>query len=401
MKRFILFLNLFMLYSFGLLSNDQPVVLVVGTRPEAIKVIPVYKALKEANIPAFLCCTGQHMELVDEILTLFQVEAGANFSIMKQGQDLTYLTETVLNKTTALLKDIKPSLVVVQGDTTSAMAAALAAFYCKIPVAHIEAGLRTHNIYAPFPEEMNRQLITRLSSLHFTPTAFASSQLKLEGVADDKIYETGNTVVDALYMIRDKIEKKEILPSQKIDKIIQDLKANGQSIFLLTAHRRESLQSGMEEAMRAIYSYLKTHPNMTIVYPIHPNPLIAEILKKTNLDSLPNLILLPPLCYNDMVYLLLQCKGVLTDSGGIQEEAVSLNKPTLVLRNETDRPEGLQKGLAQLVGTDPDLISKGIESILYPSSDQLDDQGVSPYGDGYASQRIKHIIQQFLSNPSL
>lgn len=395
-----LFLFVLFLSSFFLFGEERPILIVIGTRPEAIKMIPVYEALKKENLPVLLCSTGQHIELVNEVLSVFKTKADYSFNIMKPGQDLAYVTESTLNKTTALLKELNPSLVIVQGDTTSAMAAALAAFYCKIPVAHIEAGLRTHNIYAPFPEELNRQVIARIASLHFTPTGLASDHLKSEGVPIQNIYETGNTVVDALYLIKKKILEEEIIPSSAISAVVENLKAQRKPYMILTAHRRESLESGMEEAMTAIYTYLNEHPELTVVYPVHPNPLIREILQKTKLASLSNLVILPPLHYHDFVYLLLNCKAVLTDSGGIQEEAVSLQKPTLVLRNETDRPEGMQGGIARLVGTNAHLIYQGIDDVLSLPLNFEDGSFVSPYGDGHASERIAQKIRCFLTiNP--
>lgn len=399
MKKLFIAIQLIFLFT-TLTANERPVLLIIGTRPEAIKVLPVYHALKKINIPTELCCTGQHIDMVNEILDLLHITPDYAFNIMKPGQDLAYVTEATLNKTSALLKTLNPSLVLVQGDTTSAMSAALAAYYNKIPVGHIEAGLRTHNIYAPFPEEMNRQIIGRVASFHFTPTSLSSQNLKEENIAPDTIYETGNTVVDALYMVRDKIENKEITPSRLVSTTVQDLKNQKKPFFLLTAHRRESLESGMEEAMTAIYNFLLVHPEIAVIYPVHPNPKITAILKKTLLTTLPNVLLFPPLPYNDLVYLLLECKGVLTDSGGIQEEAVSLNKPTLVLRNETDRPEGLVGGITRLVGTNPQLITEGFQALV-DQPEAPSTKGLSPYGDGHASERIAEIIKLYLTSSQL
>lgn len=379
-------------------AENGPVLLIIGTRPEAIKVIPVYEALKKVEVPVEICSTGQHIDLVNEIFALLKIVPEYSFNIMKPGQDLCYIAVQTLAKTTELIKKLNPSLVVVQGDTSSAMAAGLAAFYCKVPVAHVEAGLRTKNIYAPFPEEMNRQMIGRIASLHFTPTALATKNLLEEGTALEQIYETGNTVVDALYLVRDKIINKEILPSEKVYTLVEELKEKKQKIFLLTAHRRESIEGGMEEAMNTIYTFLQAHPDVSVIFPVHPNPKIAEILDKTKLSSLPNMKLLPPVPYNDLVYLLLSSKGVLTDSGGIQEEAVSLKKPTLVLRNETDRPEGLAGGIARLVGTDAELIEKGFSDILALPTDPFDSNTPSPYGDGLAADRIARIIKLYLTH---
>lgn len=426
MKNKSLFLCFFLVCTFWMTAQEleKPIVLVIGTRPEVIKIMPIYYALKDANLPVLLCSTGQHMELVDEVLSVFNVKLDYNFAIMKPKQDLVYITTSVLEKTTDFFKTIQPSLVVVQGDTTTAMAAALASFYCKIPVAHVEAGLRTQNIYAPFPEEMNRQIISKIASLHFSPTAESSLQLESEGISKDKIFHTGNTIVDSLIFIKNQIETGKIEPSLHIKESINELKDNGQSILLFTIHRRESLDTGIEEVMLTLHEYLSTHPSVSVLYPAHPNPLIRDCIKKTKLDALPNLILLDPLPYNDLIYILLNSKGVLTDSGGIQEEAISLNKFTLVLRNETDRPEGLKTGCSLLVGTERERVWRGIEKIFTYDKQkvtQVDSLSVdcshsmqveenreqilqqehqiihSPYGDGLASNRIVEIIKNFLN----
>lgn len=375
-----------------------PVMVIIGTRPEAIKMIPVYEALKKEKVPVLLCCTGQHVDLVNEIFALFKIEPDYSLNIMKHGQNLSYITESILNKTTALFQKLSPSLVVVQGDTTTAMSAALSAYYCKIPVAHVEAGLRTYNIYAPFPEEVNRQLISRIATLHFSPTALASDRLQAEGIPKENIYETGNTVVDTLYMMKNKINAGLISPSKEIRHMVEEIKKKKQFFFLLTAHRRESFDGGLENIMDTLYNYLMLHPNLIILYPVHPNPIIREIIEKTKLKLLSNMRLFSPLSYHDLVYLLLECDAVLTDSGGIQEEAISLNKPTLVLRNETDRPEGLEDGIARLVGTDPVLIVEGIDAILTSSKKPINTPSCSPYGDGHASDRIAQIIKSFLTH---
>ncbi len=384
-----------LLSPFLLIAETGPVLLVIGTRPEGIKVIPVYEALKKDKIPVEICFTGQHKELVEEIFTLLKINPEHSFHIMKPGQNLTYVTAATIEKTSELIEKIHPSIVVVQGDTTSAMAAAMAAYYHQIPVGHIEAGLRTHNIYGPFPEEMNRQIIGRIATLHFTPTSLASQNLLKEGISKDNIHETGNTVVDALYLVKGKIEMKEVPISEKVISLVENMIAEKHKFFLLTMHRRESIQSGMEEAMGSIYAFLKDHTQVSVIYPVHPNPKIMSIIQKTKLDTLPNLVILPPLPYNDMVYLLMQSAGVLTDSGGIQEEAISLKKPTLVLRNETDRPEGLKAGIAKLVGTNPTLIKTSLEDLI--KAPLLNDNEPSPYGDGKASQRISLIIKNFLN----
>lgn len=398
MSKFFFFLSC-LFFPLFLSAEKKSVLLVVGTRPEAIKMIPVYESLKKENIPVSILSTGQHMELVDEIFSLFQITPDFSFHIMKAGQDLSYITEETLHRMTPLLQTLRPSLVIVQGDTTSAMSAALAAFYAKIPVAHVEAGLRTHNIYAPFPEEMNRHLISKIASLHFTPTNLSTNNLKSEGILEKTIYQTGNTVVDALYLVKKKIETGQIEPAEKIQLLVESCRKKTQKILLFTAHRRESICGGLEVAISALYDYLKERPDFFLFYPVHPNPAIKEILEKTHLSSLPNVFISSPLSYTDLIYLLLSANGVLTDSGGIQEEAVSLNKLTLVLRNETDRPEGLQKGMARLVGTNPDLIKKGLDDVSKTLASNPLSPSSSPYGDGKAAEKITSIIQSFLNEP--
>lgn len=372
-------------------ASAGPIVVVVGTRPEAIKMVPVYNALKAAQIPTVLCSTGQHSSMLDEIFSLFNLQPDFDFKIMKPGQDLFHITNAVLCEAKKVFSEIKPSLVIVQGDTSSAFAAALAAFYLKIPVAHVEAGLRTHDIYAPFPEEMNRQILSRLATLHFAPTDLARQRLLEEGVKNEQIFCTGNTVIDALYGVRDLLVEKKIAPTQALVKQIENLKKSGKKIVLLTAHRRESFGEGLEHIFSAMKTALQHHPDLAVIYPMHPNPAIKVALQKVALDTSANLILMPPVSYHDMVYLLTQVDGVATDSGGIQEEAVSLQNPTLVLRNETDRPEGLKDGLALLVGTEEKRVLEGMEVILQASTSKLKDY-ISPYGDGCASQRIADII---------
>jgi UDP-N-acetylglucosamine 2-epimerase (non-hydrolysing) len=358
--------------------------------------IPLYQALLAEKIPSVLCSTGQHAQLLEEMFDLFGVKPDYDLKIMKPGQDLFHITETVLQRSREVFEKIKPRLVVVQGDTSSAMAAGLAAFYLKIPVAHVEAGLRTGNIYAPFPEEMNRRMITRLTTIHFAPTSLAVAKLKEEGVDSRSVHCTGNTVIDALYQIRDRIREKKIHPTVKTSQLIEGLKAKKQKIILLTAHRRESFEGEMIHIFNAIKTALQEHPELTVIYPMHPNPAIKKIFDQVQFDQMNNIIVMDPVPYQDMVYLLDMVDGVATDSGGIQEEAVSLKRPTLVLRNETDRPEGLKDGLGKLVGTNEANILAGIREILDSPVHQFDNY-ISPYGDGKACERTVVIIKQFLN----
>lgn len=372
-------------------QNNGMVLLFVGTRPEAIKMIPIYLALKQSKIPTFLCSSGQHDKLLRDILELFQITPDLDFEIMKPNQDFFYITQAVLAKSKELFEQIKPSLVIVQGDTTSSMAAALAAFYKKIPIAHVEAGLRSGNIYAPFPEEMNRRLISRLASYHFAPTKTAVSNLVAEGISEESIFCTGNTVIDALFEIRNKIARKEISLQSSIVEYVKNIRALEHKLILVTMHRRESFDTGLRTVIEALKKALKRYPNLHIIYPVHPNPVIQHILEESELNITPNIVITPPLLYPDLVYLLDIVDGVATDSGGIQEEAVTLNKPVLVLRNETDRPEAVQEGVAVLVGTNEDRILEGIQKIM---QGLFKTGGVESllYGDGKASQKIISII---------
>lgn len=372
-------------------NKTNPVMLVFGTRPEAIKMIPLYKALQKEQIPVFLCTTGQHTQLVDDVMTLFDIQPDFDFHIMKPGQDLFYITDEVLNKTKELFSEIKPSLVVVQGDTTSGLAAAISAFYSGIPVAHIEAGLRSGNIFAPFPEEFNRKAISLISSYHFAPTELTKNNLLKEGINEESVFCTGNTVVDSLFQIKDKLDLSEIVPSSLIQKTIHEQKLKNSQIIMLTLHRRESFDGGVENVLRAIKDLLNEKKDLFIIYPSHPNPTVQSIIKKVDFSSMDNIMILPPLNYVDMVYVLSEVDIIATDSGGVQEEAISFNKPVLVLRNETDRPEGLENGRAILVGTDRDHVKKEIKNLL--NTNYQREPRLSTYGDGHAAEKIAKIIK--------
>lgn len=383
----------------SLYAEQRPVVIVAGTRPEAIKLCPLYLQLRQDEVPTFFCATGQHDELLHEVLDIFGVKPDVDFKIMKKDQDLCYLTCAVLEKTTALLRELNPALVVVQGDTVSALGAALAAFYLKIPVAHVEAGLRSHNISRPFPEEMNRRSISLLASYHFAPTQLAADQLKKEGVAQDHIYCVGNTVVDALYLMQDRLASGACSPSAALATLIKNEQARGQRLFLLTAHRRESFGEGLQSIFQGIRQALIDNPTLTVIYPIHPNPQIKEALLKSGLEGHERLHITPPLPYPDLVHVLSVVDGVATDSGGIQEEAASLNKPTLVLRTETDRPEALGVASTHLVGTQSAVICTDIGRIIQEKQALVSTRASSPYGDGQASERISKIIKQLIETP--
>lgn len=374
----------------------DPVTLVVGTRPEIIKMVPVYWELKRLGIPTRLCSTGQHADLLQELFQIFQVQPDDCLQVMRPGQDLAYVTSAVLEKTTQLFREIHPRVVVVQGDTASAFAAALAAFYLQIPVAHIEAGLRSGNWMKPFPEEMNRRAISLMSSLHFAPTKQSHDILLREGISPERIFCTGNTVVDTLYWMIRSLETGAQKPNPSLEKLLQETRQTGQKILLLTAHRRESFHGGIEQIFEAIRELLLQDPTITVFYPVHPNPTIRQAIVQAGLPNLPRLHLLPPLPYPDLVYLLHAADAVATDSGGVQEETISLGKRVAVLRNETDRPEGLEEGLARLTGCSKTAILESIRWLLSPPPSHTLHPfiGNSPFGDGKAGERIGRVIQE-------
>lgn len=374
-----------------------PVVLVIGTRPEAIKMIPLYQALKAAQIPALLCSTGQHAHLIDDLYKLFDVTPDIDLKIMKPGQDLFYITTSVLETMKRVLEQLNPALVVVQGDTTTAMASAMTAFYLKIPVAHVEAGLRSGNIYGPFPEEFNRKCISTLATYHFAPTHTAVRQLHAEQVDPLSIFYTGNTVVDALHRVLASIHTRGKLISSSLVELVDTQRAQGRTVVLLTAHRRESFDGGLDRIFNALRKIIAQHPHLCVIYPVHPNPCITQALERAQLDKTEQIKLMKPLAYHELLYVLDVADGVATDSGGITEEAISLSKPVLILRNETDRPEGLTTGQARLVGTQEEKIIDGFAWMLTQQK-RASPHEVSPYGDGHACERIVQIIQERVYN---
>ena len=368
-----------------------PVILVVGTRPEGIKLLPLYYALKKAQVPVFLCSTLQHTELLTEVFDLFAVEPDYSLDIMRPGQDLFYITQSVLQKTKELFMRISPSLVVVQGDTTSGMAAGMSAFYLKIPVVHVEAGLRTDDLYAPFPEEMNRRVLRTLSSYHFAPTSWAAAQLIAEGADKKTVFCVGNTVVDALRIITDKIHNNAVHINTSLKKRIQKIKASNKKIMLLTMHRRESFDGGVKRVLKTICEWLKTHEDFFCFYPYHPNPYIINALKDSGFATCPNALLMEPISYPNLVHVLNSADVVVTDSGGIQEEAVSLGKSVIVLREKTERIEAVWAGAAQLVGTD---IDKLISALAVVTEDyQSLSCATQLFGDGFAAEKIVQILK--------
>lgn len=368
----------------------KPIVIVAGTRPEAIKMMPLYFELKKIGLPVLFCSTMQHDQLLYDVLNLFGIVPDVDLGVMRIGQDLFYVTQTLLQKMKQFLQQTQPSLVLVQGDTTSTMAAAMAAFYLKIPVGHIEAGLRTHDIYAPFPEEMNRRVVSTLASYHFTPTVYATNNLLTEGINKDAIYCTGNTVVDALRIVKEYIADGRITINKSLQERIAQCKAKGK-LILLTMHRRESFHGGVARVFKTVSDFLGKHENVFCFYPYHPNPQVVDALKQAELSDLHNCFLSEPMIYQDLVYLLDQVDLVMTDSGGIQEEAISLGKTVLVLREKTERQEGIIEGMAHLVGTDPHKIDEHLNLFLHTSEKN---RASTIYGDGYAAEKIVSIIRR-------
>lgn len=389
-----LFSYIYLIFLFNISCENKKILLILGTRPEAIKMIPVYYQLKKNGFQTLLCSTGQHIEMVNEILDFFKIKADFELNIMKPNQDLFYITNQVLTKIKDVLDLCKPDLVLVQGDTTTAMSAALAAFYLKIPIGHIEAGLRTNNIFSPFPEEANRKIISLITDFHFTPTKLATQQLLKENINPEKIFNTGNTVVDALYNVQKKIENNEVNIDLEIKNIVNNSKRNQKKVILLTIHRRESLMY-LENSLNAIKEIAQINDDLEIIYPVHPNPLIRNVIDKIELYKLKNIHITKPLSYKDLIYSLINSFAVITDSGGIQEEAISLAKPTLVLRLETERMEGINAGAASLIKNfETENIKKQILDLLQYKRSL---KNLNVYGDGTASKQIVDIIKKNLT----
>ncbi len=377
----------------------KKILLVFGTRPEAIKMAPLVKEFQKypETFDTKVCVTGQHRQMLDQVLDLFEITPDYDLNIMKQGQDLYDVTARVLTGMRDVLRDAKPDVVLVHGDTTTSTAAALASFYQQIPVGHVEAGLRTQNIYSPWPEEMNRQITGRIAEYDFAPTPLSRENLLKENVSADKIRVTGNTVIDALYMVVDKIKNSILLEGT----IISELKKsgydisrlrNGKKLVLITGHRRENFGEGFISMCNAIKTLTEQYPEVDFVYPMHLNPNVRKPIHEVfgeDLSNLGNMFFIEPLEYLSFVYLMEKSNIVLTDSGGIQEEAPGLGKPVLVMRDTTERPEALEAGTVKLVGTDYDKIVKEV-SALIDNREYYDSmsKAVNPYGDGKACERI-------------
>lgn len=367
----------------------KPVIIIVGTRPECIKMMPVYYELKRLHIPVLLCSTAQHGTMLHDLFALFGVQPDCTLDVMRPNQDLSYLTQAVLEKTKELYRSHEPALVVVQGDTTTAMAAALSAFYAQIPVMHIEAGLRTYDLQAPFPEEMNRRVITTFAAFHCAPTLRAVENLCAEQVNPATIFYTGNTVVDALRLICQRIADGTVSVTQSLKDTVVWCKKLNKKLIVLTMHRRESFGGGIAQAVGAIADLLREHTDVHCFFPVHPNPRVQQELVGLGIADLPNVSMSAPLVYHDLIYVLQQADMVLTDSGGIQEEAVSLGKYVMVLREKTERHEAVQAGCAELVGTDPEKIKAAFNRAVHK---KLESNQPQLYGDGHAAQKIVEII---------
>lgn len=380
----------------------KKVMLVFGTRPEAIKMCPLVKEFQKdtKNFETIVCVTGQHREMLDQVLTIFDVNPDYDLNIMKQGQDLTDVTARVLTGLRDVFKKCRPDVVLVHGDTTTSTAGALAAFYAQIPVGHVEAGLRTHNIYSPWPEEMNRQITGRIATYNFSPTPLSEKNLLEENV-HGKIVVTGNTVIDALHMVVEKLkndlalakEQEKILAKAGYD--VMRLK-DGKKLVLITGHRRENFGEGFIRMVTAMKDLSEKYPDVDFVYPMHLNPNVRKPIHEVFGEDLtrPNFFFIEPLQYLEFVYLMEKSTIVLTDSGGIQEEAPGLGKPVLVMRDTTERPEALESGTVYLVGTDYDKIINEVSTLLEDDTAyEKMSKAVNPYGDGKACGRIVNALR--------
>lgn len=379
----------------------KKIMLVFGTRPEAIKMCPLVKEFQKRpdEFETTVCVTGQHREMLDQVLRIFDVKPDYDLNIMKQGQDLTDVTVRVLSGLRDIFKNYRPDIVLVHGDTTTSTAGALAAFYAQIPVGHVEAGLRTHNIYSPWPEEMNRQITGRIATYNFAPTPLSEKNLQ-EEKAHGNIYVTGNTVIDALYMVVDKLATDTALAEEQ-NKVLMTAGydvarlVNGKKFVLITGHRRENFGDGFIRMVTAMKDLSEKYPDVDFVYPMHLNPNVRKPIHEVFGQDLtrPNFFFIEPLQYLEFVHLMSKSTIVLTDSGGIQEEAPGLGKPVLVMRDTTERPEALVSGTVHLVGTDYDKIMTEVSTLLdNATAYEKMSKAVNPYGDGQACRRIADVL---------
>ena len=371
----------------------KKVLAVFGTRPEAVKMAPLVHAFAaDDRFEAKVCVTGQHREMLDQVLELFEIKPDFDLNLMKPGQSLSEITTAILNGIKPVLEEFKPDVVLVHGDTATTFATALAAYYQKISVGHIEAGLRTGNIYSPWPEEANRKLTGVITKYHFAPTETSNDNLLAENVSEKLIFVTGNTVIDALFWVRNKILENEELRGELAK--LYPMLSSSKKLILVTGHRRESFGGGFERICESLRRIALNYPNCQIVYPVHLNPNVQEPVNRL-LIGLDNVYLISPQDYLPFVYLMTQATIILTDSGGIQEEAPSLGKPVLLMRETTERPEAVKAGTVKLVGTDADRIYMEVSRLLTEKNVyQQMSQAHNPYGDGKACQRILAILSQ-------
>ncbi|MBO5684863.1 MAG: UDP-N-acetylglucosamine 2-epimerase (non-hydrolyzing) [Akkermansia sp.] len=387
------------------MNVKKKIMLVFGTRPEAIKMAPLVRCLQAENkdFKTIVCVTGQHREMLDQVLSIFEITPDYDLNIMKSGQTLYTITASVLTELEPILKEEKPDMVLVHGDTSTSMAAALAAFYQQIPVGHVEAGLRTNNPYSPWPEEMNRQITGRIASCHFAPTKSSKDNLLQENVRESSVHVTGNTVIDALLHVRERLNSSEATESKVVQAILKSgydvgrLTMTNRKLILITGHRRENFGAGFISICEAIKELSEKYPEVDFLYPMHLNPNVRQPIQQvfgTSAHSLQNVFFTEPLEYLSFVYLLSKSHIVLTDSGGIQEEAPGLGKPVLVMRDTTERPEAVIAGTVKLVGTDKAAIIQGISDLLdSPVEYARMSQANNPYGDGLACKRICNILK--------
>ena len=374
----------------------KKILLVFGTRPEAIKMAPLVKKLQQMpeEFQTVVCVTGQHREMLDQVLRLFDITPEYDLNIMKPNQDLYDITSRILLGMRDVLREVQPDIILVHGDTTTSMAAALAAFYQQIPVGHVEAGLRTGNIYSPWPEEMNRLMTGRISTVHFSPTPLAKQNLLQEHVDEAKIVVTGNTVIDALQMVVERLKNDEQLAGevkQKVLKMGYDVNRLGEDrrLVLITGHRRENFGEGFLNICHAIKNLSEKYPNVDFVYPMHLNPNVRKPVLEILGEGADNVFLIEPLDYLPFVYMMQHSTLILTDSGGVQEEAPGLGKPVLVMRDTTERPEAVEAGTVLLVGTNREKIEQGVSMLLNDADTyRRMSEAVNPYGDGLACERI-------------
>lgn len=389
------------------MKQQKNILLVFGTRPEAIKMAPLVKEFQKhpEQFKTLVCVTGQHRQMLDQVLEIFDIIPDYDLDIMKQGQDLYDVTSRVLVGMRNVLVNARPDIVLVHGDTTTSSAAALAAFYQQIPVGHVEAGLRTHNIYSPWPEEMNRQLTGRIATWHFAPTPLSKRNLLQENVDEGNIEVTGNTVIDSLYWVTDMIKRNATLNAELSFQLIgagynSTRLMGGKRLVLITGHRRENFGDGFISMCQAIKALTEKYPDVDFVYPMHLNPNVRKPIHEVfgeNLSNLRNMFFIEPLEYLIFVYLMEKATIVLTDSGGIQEEAPGLGKPVLVMRDTTERPEAIEAGTVKLVGTDYEKIVNTVSTLLDDETayDSMS-HAVNPYGDGKACNRIINFIRNVL-----